>query len=90
MNKFAFNHDEENLPLCMGIEEHRSDEIIKAARVQHIEAANVLELFEATINIVNPKDKVEAMYLGYVVAKVLELNRSQSGGIMQLLSMLGK
>ncbi len=90
MNKFAFNHDAEDLPLSLGIDEHRSKEIIKTVRIKHIEASNSVELFEECFNAVSPKDKVEAMYLGYVIAKVLEISSTQSGGIMQLLSMLGK
>ena len=36
MDKFAFNHDGENLAIALGIGDDRADQIIKIARIAHI------------------------------------------------------
>ena len=55
MDKFAFNHDEENLAIALGIGDDRADQIIKIARIAHINSKNNLDMFEETINQVDPK-----------------------------------
>jgi len=84
MDKIAFNHDEENLAIALGIGDDRADQIIKIARIAHINSKNNLDMFEETINQVDPKNYVEAMFAGYSIAKVLELQGN--GGISGILA----
>lgn len=84
MDKFAFNHDGENLPIGMGIGDERANQIIKICRIAHINGKGILEMFEETINEVNPQNYVEAMFAGYCVAKVFQ--HSGSGGMGSVLA----
>lgn len=74
MDKFAFNHDGENLSIALGIGNERADQIIKICRIAHINGRSSLDMFEETINNVDPQNYVEAMFAGYCIAKVLEMS----------------
>lgn len=83
MDKFAFNHDGENLPIALGIGNERADQIIKICRIAHINGRSSLDMFEETINNVDPQNYVEAMFAGYCIAKVLEMSVGNGiGGIL--------
>ena len=82
MDKFAFNHDGENLAIALGIGDDRADQIIKIARIADINSKDTLEMFEETINEVDPKNYVEALFAGYCIAKVLEVSGSGMGSVL--------
>jgi len=72
MEKYAFNHDTNELTTAMGISEERFDEIVKAIRHAQVDGDNVLDTIEITLNKLDPKDIVEAMFIGYSIAKCYE------------------
>ena len=82
MDKFAFNHDGENLAIALGIGDERADQIIKICRIAHINGKSNLDMFEETINEVDPKNYVEAVFAGYCIAKVLEVSGSSMGSVL--------
>lgn len=82
MNKFAFNHGGENLAIALGIGDERADQIIKICLIAHINSKNNLDMFEETINEVDPKNYVEAVFAGYCIAKVLEVSGSSMGSVL--------
>lgn len=82
MDKFAFNHDGENLAIALGIGDERADQIIKICLIAHINSKSNLDMFEETINEVDPKNYVEAVFAGYCIAKVLEVSGSSMGSVL--------
>ena len=82
MDKFAFNHDGENLAIALGIGDERADQIIKICRIAHINGKCNLDMFEETINEVDPQNYVEAVFAGYCIAKVLEVSGSSMGSVL--------
>lgn len=86
MNKYAFNHEAEQMPEGLGIQEDRFDQLNEAARDAVLRALvyddainNTLKMFECAINKALPKGEVEAMMFGYMLgkthAKISELNK---------------
>ena len=83
MEKYAFNHDTNELTTAMGISEERFDEIVKTIRHAQIDGDNVLETIEITLNKLDPKNIVEAMFIGYSIAKCIDANHNPLLRVLQ-------
>ena len=71
MQKFAFNNDAEYLSVSLGISDDRNTEIFEIVKESFRINQNPSSLMEAAINAAQPKNHVEAMYLGFVVSDIL-------------------
>ena len=76
MAKYAFNHDTNQLTVAFGISEERFEEIVKGIQHAKIDADNVLETFENALNKLDPKNMVEAAFIGFSIAKIYEVESS--------------
>lgn len=72
MTKYAFNHDTDELTVALGIKEERFDEIVRKIRHARVDAKNTLELFEESMNTLDPQNVVEAAFIGFSIAKIEE------------------
>lgn len=76
MSKYAFNHETDQLTVALGISEKRFDEIVRSIRHAKIDSNNVLELVELSMNALQPKNEVEAMFIGFSIAKIEEVENN--------------
>ena len=68
MDKFAFLHDEEHLNDNLGISDKRHVEIVKQCEISLIETeGSISQALEWAMNKLEPKNLVEAMYIGFVM-----------------------
>jgi len=68
MDKFAFLHDEERVNENLGISDRRHVEIVKQCEIALIEGdGSIPKALEWAMNKLEPKNLVEAMYIGFVM-----------------------
>lgn len=68
MNKYAFLTEKEHINDNLGISDKRHEEIAKVCSIALIEGeSNVSAAMEYAMNVIKPKDMVEAMYVGFML-----------------------
>lgn len=73
MDKYAFLNEHEHVNDNLGISDERHKEMIKSCRVALIESDdNCCTAMEIVMNKIQPKNMVEALYLGFVLRTVIE------------------
>ena len=67
MAKYAFNHDSNDLLEAFGFTEEHMIKMAKTVLKAQIDGETQLDTMEISMNEVDPKNMVEAMYLGYII-----------------------
>jgi len=86
MDKYAFLTDTESFNEALGIPEKRFKEIVKTCRIAIVEGENKVSALEYAMNKVDPKNTVEAAFLGYVLCSVLDAEISPLKAIVAVMS----
>ena len=86
MDKYAFLNDKESLNEALGIPEARFNEIVKVCRIAIIEGDSKVSSLEYAMNKVEPKNMVEAAFLGYALCTVIDAETSPLKAIFAVMS----
>lgn len=78
IKKYAFNHDGQNMEEALGLQPGDSKRFVKEVQKVWIDADDTVHFFEIAINRVQPKNEVEAMYLGYCLGILAQTRQMQS------------
>ena len=74
---YAFNHDDANVCLAIGITDERAEEIIKHCRRAEIGSESQTHIMEEALNTVKPKSMIEVFFTGYCVGIICEERRNR-------------
>ena len=91
MKKYAFIHEAEHISESLGISEKRHQEIFHDVKEAFRENDPPSMIMEAAINAAQPKNDVEAMYIGFVVSDIIQKFKAfQENPAAAILAALGK
>lgn len=75
--RYAFNNDDENVCLAIGITDERGEEIIKHCKRAEIGSEKQTYIMEEALNTVKPKSMIEVFFTGYCVGIICEERRNR-------------
>lgn len=86
--EWAFNHDTETVYETIGVSEEWVDKVVEEIQIGCIKTKNQVELMEYAINRVQPKNEVEALYLGFMVGVIYLKKKMEQNPLSAMLAAL--